>query len=393
MLKAISTLLYLLILLCPGQLIAESAIKKDDAQTVAAQIKTLEREIQQFQEMLQKTRGKQSKLEQTLETSEKQINGILNKIKKVQLKIDAGQDRLAQLLSDQRRLEQNKNEQQTLIGQQIRAAYALGQQQYMKLLLNLEEPNNLSRMLTYYDYFNRARVAQIEQHETLLRQIAAITQDIASQNKHLLVRRAQLAEQTSRLIKVRQQRQQALTLLNLEIKQTDNTLRQRLQDRRQLDALLSRINPSINNLRPPKGTELFTQRKGKLLLPVAGKLLHKFGKQRNSKLKWHGVFIAAPSGTPVQSVHHGQVVFADWLRGFGLLIIINHGQGYLSLYGHNQVLYRRVGDWIAAEEVIAAVGNSGSQTRAGLYFEIRSAGKPSDPQVWCQRRPAQNKRV
>ena len=134
----------------------------------------------------------------------------------------------------------------------------------------------------------------------------------------------------------------------------------------------------------PEDAEPFGAMQGKLYLPVTGRISHRFGNRRNQgKLRWDGVFIDADEGVPVHAVHYGRVVFSDWLRGFGLLVIINHGEGYMSLYGHNQALYRQTGEWVHAGEVIATVGDTGGQSRTGLYFEIRIAGEPSDPQKWC----------
>ena len=155
-----------------------------------------------------------------------------------------------------------------------------------------------------------------------------------------------------------------------------------------LQALLDRITASIADLPTPGDTTPFVREKGKLLLPVSGRITDRFGTSRNNgKLRWNGIFIAAPRGAPVRAIHYGRVVFSDWLRGFGLLLIIDHGDGYMSLYGHNQVLYTEVGDWVTAGEIVATVGDTGGQNRAGLYFEIRYKGKPTNPQLWCQARP------
>ena len=140
----------------------------------------------------------------------------------------------------------------------------------------------------------------------------------------------------------------------------------------------------LANLDAPRSAQPFAGMQGKLLLPVEGRISHRFGNQRNQgTLRWHGIFIDAAEGESVYAVHYGRVVFSDWLRGFGLLMIVSHGEGYMSLYGHNQALFRETGDWVSAGEVIAAVGDSGGQDKTGLYFEIRIDGKPNNPQNWC----------
>jgi septal ring factor EnvC (AmiA/AmiB activator) len=147
---------------------------------------------------------------------------------------------------------------------------------------------------------------------------------------------------------------------------------------------VDRLQESLANLDAPRSAQPFAGMQGKLLLPVEGRISHRFGNQRNQgKLRWHGIFIDAAEGESVYAVHYGRVVFSDWLRGFGLLMIVSHGEGYMSLYGHNQALFRETGDWVSAGEVIAAVGDSGGQDKTGLYFEIRIDGKPNNPQNWC----------
>ena len=163
------------------------------------------------------------------------------------------------------------------------------------------------------------------------------------------------------------------------------TLENRIKDQRNLEDLLNRIAEGVVNLPTQGDTIAFSSRKGSLLMPVSGTIKSRYGSRRgDGKLKWDGVVISAATGDPVHAVHYGRVVFSDWLRGFGLLMIISHGEGYMSLYGHNQVLYRETGDWVTAGEVIAAVGDTGGQLEAGLYFEIRNGGKPTNPQQWCK---------
>ncbi|MFT6645796.1 MAG: septal ring factor EnvC (AmiA/AmiB activator), partial [Patiriisocius sp.] len=281
-----------------------------------------------------------------------------------------------------------KVDQQKQIALQIRAAYEMGQQPYLKVLLNQQDPQKIERMMAYYSYITDARQAEITSYEETITQLANLGQLITEQNQSLLDQRVQLRTQQSGLLTARQGKQQVLVLLNQEIRSTGNELERRLADRQQLDDLLNRITASIANLASQTDTRPFAEMRGDLLLPVAGHVRQKFGARRyEGKLRWNGLLIEAKEGEPVHAIHYGRVVFSEWLRGFGLLMIVSHGNGYMSLYGHNQVLYRETGDWVAAGETIASVGNTGGQSDFGLYFEIRSAGKPFDPQLWCQTRP------
>ena len=369
-----------------GSLLAEGS----DPASLQAKLQALEDEINKFRSMMDQTKDQRSNLENTLETNEKDINAILKKIKDLEQDLKKGEDKITDLRIKESNLLDQKVNQQDYIAQQIRASYALGNQQYLKVILNQENPNELSRMLVYYDYFNQARIEQIHTYEATLLDIANIEVQINLQNQKLLLKTAQLDKEQSGLIVVQTKNQNVLKSLNLEIAAAGSAIEKRILDREHLESLLEHITLGIGTFGIDRAgmnqnAQPFRTQKGSLLLPTIGKITHKFGSTRSEgKLRWDGIFIQANEGESVHSVHYGQVVFSDWLRGFGLLLIINHGEGYMSLYGHNQVLYRATGDWVAEGELIADVGNSGGQTNTGLYFEIRNAGKPSNPQQWCQ---------
>lgn len=370
---------------------ATAAEDQGDPAKVQAQIKQLEAEITKFKHMLEQTKGERDELQDTLEKNEKEISDLMKKIQDLQQKIDAGKNKVSQLQDEQQDLRVARNQQQGLIAKQVRAAYRIGNQEYMKVVLNQQDPNQLSRMLNYYDYFNRARAEQVKKYRSTIARLEDVKQQIVTENNTLQANQQSLRDKGNELRVTQAERQKTLLALNADIKRTGSAISDRTRNRERLEALLERITDDIANLPTPDDTVPFAQEKGKLLLPVAGTITNHFGSARNDgKLRWRGIFIAADAGTPVRAIHYGRVVFSDWLRGFGLLLIINHGNGYMSLYGHNQVLYREVGDWVTAGETIATVGDSGGQKRPGLYFEIRHAGKPANPQLWCQARPAGN---
>jgi septal ring factor EnvC (AmiA/AmiB activator) len=356
-----------------------------DPEQLEAELRTLEAEIQKFREMMEETQGTRSDLEDTLRTNDQQINEILKKIETIQKDLNKGEEKISSLKYEQNQLQRAKRNQQELIARQIRAAYEIGNQEYLKVVLNQEDPNQLARMLTYYDYFNRARAEQIETFKETIHSLEKVSQQIRLQNEKLEIDRLALASQRTDLETTRKERRITLAQLNAEIARTGSEIDRRIKDRERLEALLERITAGVFNVPTPLDVLPFADRKGKLAMPVAGQVTNRFGSSRNEgKLRWNGILIAASAGDPVRAVHYGRVVFSDWLRGFGLLLIINHGDGYMSLYGHNQVLYRETGDWVTAGETIATVGNSGGQNDSGLYFEIRHAGTPADPQVWCR---------
>lgn len=361
--------------------VAEAEISQAELER---KLQALESEISNFKEMLDKTSGEKSNLERNLESNEKNINNLLKKIQNIESELTKGGDRIGRLLDEEKELQRAKSEQQQYIANQIRAAHKIGKQAYLKVLLNQEDPYQISRMLTYYDYFNRARAEQIEVYNRTILQLQNVAKLIDWENQALANNRVKLQLERSELVLLQVEKRKVLVALNSEISATGMEIEKLVADRRQLEQLIQRIHAGISNLPAPADVVPFESLKGQLLLPVDGQISHRYGNKRNAgRLRWSGVLISAAEGEPVYAVHYGRVVFSDWLRGFGLLMIINHGQGYMSLYGHNQVLYRETGDWVTAGETIAAVGDSGGQSKPGLYFEIRVAGKTADPQLWC----------
>jgi len=361
-----------------------NAEQETDQAELEKKLQQLESEIIKFKEMLDKTRGEKSSLESNLEYNEKNINNLLKKIQDIESDLTRGEDRIGRLLDEEKELQLAKAEQQQYIAIQIRAAYKIGNQEYLKVLLNQEDPSQISRMLTYYDYFNRARAEQIRAYSQTIEQLQNVTNLIESENQILANNRLKLQLERSELVLVQAKKRKVLVALNKEISTTGMEIEKLVADRLQLEQLIQRIQAGISNLPTPADVVPFESLKGQLLLPVAGQISQRYGNRRNAgKLRWSGLLINAAEGEPVYAVHYGRVVFSDWLRGFGLLMIINHGEGYMSLYGHNQVLYRETGDWVTAGETIATVGDSGGQNKPGLYFEIRVAGKTADPQLWC----------
>jgi septal ring factor EnvC (AmiA/AmiB activator) len=351
---------------------------------IEARLKALDKEISNYKETLDSTQGQKSEIEATLERNEQGINKLINEIDTIEKELDTTNDRVSSLTEKQKELLTVKSEQQYYIEQQVRAAYEIGSQEYLKILLNQEDPNEIARMLTYYDYFNQARSKQIESYNLTLLDLDRVTQELAEETVVLESQRRALGAQQKSLANVQKEKQMTLKALINQISTTGSALSKLEQDRGRLEQLLDRLQESLANLDAPRSAQPFAGMQGKLLLPVEGRISHRFGNQKNQgKLRWHGIFIDAAEGESVYAVHYGRVVFSDWLRGFGLLMIVSHGEGYMSLYGHNQALFRETGDWVSAGEVIAAVGDSGGQDKTGLYFEIRIDGKPNNPQNWC----------
>nr|WP_324257147.1 peptidoglycan DD-metalloendopeptidase family protein [Cellvibrio fontiphilus] len=360
-----------------------------------AEMAKLQKEIEALQQELKKVQGTRSSLQKDLEKSEQEINKLQQKADDINKELKQQNNELNQLKNERSQLEQAKKKQQGEIAEQMRAAQKLGEQSEIKVLLNQESPDQLSRIMKYHSYFMEAHTRKMQGFIETIARIDALTPEIEKKTLALGAMQAQLDEQRQQLKSRQQERQQALAKVNSQFKDKNQQLKQLGEDRRRLQALLDRvtqkvaISGAVNSpayVPLPAGGEKFSQRKGRLPWPTQGSLIHRFGSARIAgQINWSGAYIAAPQGNPVVAVHHGRVVFADYFGGHGLLVIVDHGEGYLSLYAHNQRLLKKAGEPVMAGETIASVGNSGGQSSTGLYFEIRHQGRPIDPGGWLAR--------
>ena len=280
-------------------------------------------------------------------------------------------------------LEKSRREQQTQINQIIRQAYSLGQQSQIKLLLNQEEPAKMTRMLRYHDYIISAHKDKIDRYRSTIANISRSESDIAASTLRLKNKQTQLNERFRGLKNTEAKRLQTLAALTREIRSKDGNLANLHKDQDRLERLLAEATQALSQLVLTSDAEPFRTLKGRLPYPSKGRILQSYGQSRlDGRLRWRGLFISGKNGDPVVSVHHGRVIFSDYLGGHGLLLIVDHGDGYMSLYAHNQALLKDTGDWVGSNDIIATLGNSGGQAQVGLYFEIRHDGKPQNPSPW-----------
>jgi len=272
------------------------------------------------------------------------------------------------------------------LAEQVRMSYLTGRQELLKLLLNQETPAQMGRMMVYYDHLNRARSARVTAVGRELSTLAELSAESERAARELAdLERAQ-AEELDALEGARDERRTVIARLDEDIALSGNEL----QNLREEEARLAQLVAELETLLAafPVDSEMeFTEIKGDLAWPVPGSLISDFGQARaGGQLRWNGVVVGAPAGTPVRAVYHGRVAYADWLPGLGLLVIVEHSGGYMSLYGHNEAILKESGDWVTPGDVIAQVGDSGGQAETALYFEIRKDGEPVDPRPWMGRR-------
>lgn len=360
-----------------------SAGEKEDR----AKLEKIGKDISKLEQSIKGQSRQQDKLANELKKIELASAALSNKISSIEKQRVALNKELIQLEKQYAELESLKRSQEQLISQQIAASYRLGSEEPIKLLLNQEDPEKLSRTLRYYDYFLAARAEKLATYRQTRQQLEATKTDIASRELALKESGRQLAIEQQTLKESRQQREQLLASLNKQIQSSQQTLNQLGNERKRLETVLRALEQRATQLTAPVSGQPFSKQKGRLPWPVSGKLTKHFGAARNADITWNGWLMLAKEGLHVQSVHHGRVIFSDYLRGYGLLVIIDHGEGYMSLYAHNQVLLRETGDWVKPGERIARVGNTGGQADHALYFEIRHNGKPTNPKLWLANKP------
>ena len=271
---------------------------------------------------------------------------------------------------------------------QVVAAYTSGEQERIKLLLNQHDPATLGRLMTYYRYMSDFRGANIESVNGHIADLSELRQQAAAEEARLAgLARARYAELTE-LQGAQEKRQQLLASLKSRIAEEGSEIARLAAEEKDLARLIIELTSILSDY-PITSEEPFSSLKGNLTWPIAGRMLHDFGQPRAGGMKWNGVVLSAPRGREVRAIYHGRVVFADWLAGMGLLVIVDHGDAYMTLYGYNESTLKSAGDWVAPGDVIATVGDSGGQQQTGLYFEVRQGAKPMNPRSWVSRQPGQ----
>lgn len=365
------------------------------------QLNGVNSKIAALKKNLQITESQRSQLLQTLKETDKQMAKITIELQTLSQQMVEKQAALSALKEQLVSLEENLAYQKKILGKQLRASYQLGQYEYFQLLLNQQDPTTMLRLTTYYHYINLARVktlTRIQNTETEIKNRQNVFAAEVEQLNHLAL---QEQEKKAILLQNQQKRQQIITKLSQQIQSQSSQLKEYEGDKKQLEALVIRLKKAsiaAAEASVPKSGKLvssassgsatyvpfsgtsFSKAAHHLNWPTQGKLLNRtaFPVLRNEP----GIVILAPEGQHVVSVYPGKVVFADALKGFGLLIIVDHGQGFMTLYANNQTLYRKRGDNVKAGDLIANVGHTGILPQSGLYFEIRYNGKPLNPLQW-----------
>lgn len=369
----------LLLLTLPG------LVGAGEAPPAEQELAQVEQAISRIESWLAQAQQNRPELEQRLAEAEERLADLSQAVALTRGSIAASEAQLASLQQRRRPLEADKQQQLSVIRQLLRAAYREGADGAIKLVLNQQDPAQAGRLLHYYRLLNQQRLDRLRDFEQILASLAGTEQELLLTQQQLDGEQRQLGEQLNRLESERQAREQALAELDAAIRQRGSAREDLLAERAALQELIEEVQRAAQQLPRPGSQQPFAGRKGSLAWPGDGPLLTRFGERYgNGELQRQGITIAREPGDAVSAVHDGRVVFANWLRGYGLLVILDHGEGYLSLYGQNESLATAQGARVAAGERIASAGDSGGREQTGTYFEIRYNGVPQDPMDWLE---------
>lgn len=367
-------------------LIALSGLAVSATDADEKQLSDLRHRIATLQGSLQEAVGKRDNLTRELQSAEEQIGRLARRLRVLGDRQQHHRTRLGTLRKQEEQQLELLQRHKAVLRKQVRAAYAMGRQERIKIFFNQQSPDTVSRVMAYYDYLNRARAGKLKEIEAGIVALREIQTRIVNEETKLHELTQQRLAEKQVLEKAQAARRTVIDSISAELDKGGQALEQLLYDEKRLQKLLAGIREALADVNAEiPGERSFQQLKGKLAWPAKGKIAATYGSAKIGGLTWDGILIGAPEGGEVRAIHGGRVAYADWLRGFGLLLIIDHGDGYMSLYGHNQSLFKETGDWVESGEPIALVGSTGGQRRSGVYFGIRHNGDPVDPVRWCRR--------
>ncbi|MFN3750559.1 MAG: murein hydrolase activator EnvC family protein [Thiobacillus sp.] len=408
------TLSIVLLLACPLAAGANQAASKQ------SELDALKKRLQSLEQDFRKKQATRKEAVDELRESERAISAAVRQLRELESEQQRSQDELQSLKQQSDAVAARIRDQQAHLAEALKGVYLRGQGDALKLFLNGGDPNQTARDMRYLAHLSRAQHQLIDGLRADLARLDALQRQVAQQSDALRQLQAAREAEQKKLQAERQSREQVLQKLSAEIRQQQRQIATLKRDEQNLTQLVERLNrlmaqqaareaararaaqqakqkaagaagpraPVGVNTETPvpfRSDQPFSRLKGSLRLPVAGELVNRFGAPReDGGVSWRGLFIRAAQGTPVKAIAAGQVVFAEWLRGFGNLIIVDHGESYMSLYSNNESLYKQVGDRVQPGDTLAAVGNSGGQPDTGLYFEMRHQSRPINPLQWVK---------
>lgn len=356
-------------------------------QPSAEDLQRLQERIQTLNQKIAAETGSRDALRQEVQAMEQQIADATEQIKNAGTLVDTQKDKIQATQEDQKRAQAGLTKQKRALAQQVRSAYLIGEGGQLRLLLNQANAQKLDRMSIYYQYLHRARARYIEAIQLQLDQITALQDQLARQKNELETLRQQQQHNLDMLQASRKQRQEALRQIAKRIEDDQGEIKQLQANEKEMQTLLRNLRDALSDIPQDfdRDNKPFAKRKGKLPWPLRGKLLAAFGDTKSGRISWNGYWIAAPEGTAVKAVTNGRVAYVGWLHRYGLIVILEHDDGYFTLYGHNESVNKSAGDWVKAGDVVSHAGVTGGYEKSGVYFEIRKGTEPLNPKHWLSK--------
>lgn len=364
---------------------SEAPSKASEAQT-RQELEDLRARMAQVQSRLKAEQSERSDVEDRIEALDREIARLAKNIRRIKDERAAVRDEIERLNRRNEELGGMLSAQEETVANLAYSTYVMGRQSHLKLFLNQQNPSVVDRMMGYHDYVVAARSRTIERINAWAEEVAELAAERRARENELESLGAQYRSEQEAMQERRRERETALAALKERIASSKDELARLKENEARLEQMLQEIRDYLASRSSRRLTEdAFRDMKGKMKLPVSAPIDAGYGEPRDTGVRWDGIMFRPEGGTDVNAIFEGRVVFADWLRGFGLLLIIDHGDGFMSLYSHNESLFKQVGDWVDTDDVVATVGTSGGLDRPGLYFEIRHQGEPQDPLSWCQK--------
>jgi septal ring factor EnvC (AmiA/AmiB activator) len=366
---------------CSLGALALGADKQDDARKAEAELQAVKSEINRITREVSGEQVERDRLTRELRSAEVSVAKARQELEGIRRERAERASHRAALAAQKHEHETDLAQSRAALAGQLRAAYLIGREEPLKLLLNQRDPARAGRIFVYYSYFGRARAQQIRSIEQDMRSIDQLDGELSAEDDRLAMLEKQQQDQLADLQQARSRRSGVLASLEAESHSRAQSLERLRSQQGTLEKLLRELRRATDQF-PLDSNDAFARLRGRLAWPVSGRIVARFGEPRAGGVKWDGVLVATERGAPVRAVYQGRVIYADWLPGLGLLTIVDHGDGYMSLYGHNERLYKAVGERVSAGETVGTAGDSGGTSRTELYFEIRKGGKPVDPRPW-----------
>ena len=366
-------------------LLAAPLLWAADGEVSRERLEALKEQIGSVTDWLEDAREDEDQHQARLREAEQAISRINRQLGELESRAATLDEKLARLREENRRLEARAAEGRETLRELVRSAWMQGDHATLRLLLSETDPQDLARLMTWHEYLGdnaRRELEALAETRQALRENQESTRQARTELEDT---RQSVRQRRDELARQRQEREEALAALRAEINDRESTLSELRDDRDRLSRLLEEMEREISSLEPPDDARPFSELRAKLPWPVRGTVSRQFGETvGDSDMRTNGIRIRTEQQAPVRAVHYGRVVFANWLRGFGLMIIIDHGDGFMSLYGNNDSLNYSAGEWVRAGDTIALAGNSGGRSKPGLYFEIRRNGQPENPEAWLE---------